>query len=170
MQWDLIKDSTPHHELAVGITLEPSLGQAQGRQEVSDSMAHLVRKVIPQRPHHGLVVGVGEAEEGVEVGQEGVAHADGLPHPVCRGLVVQPGLPTLGLKVGVAPEERVEGPQLVPSREELCIWIAKEPCNVSSCTAHRIRSPSLENEIEVSADIGHHRVTNVEPLKHEWVL
>ena len=81
-------------------------------------------------------MGMGQAEERVHIGQEGIAHADGLADPVSGCLVIQPGLSALGLQVGMAPEEGVECSQLIPPGEKLCIGVAKEPCNVSACMHH----------------------------------
>jgi hypothetical protein len=51
-------------------------------------------------------------EEGVEVGKQGIPLADGSADATGGRLAKQPRLAALGLKVGVATEEGVEGANL----------------------------------------------------------
>lgn len=46
----------------------------------------------------------------------------------------QPGLAALGVQVGMAAEEWVEGCHLVPPSQQLCVWIAKEAAHIGACT------------------------------------
>ena len=49
----------------------------------------------------------------------------------------QPGLAALGVQVGMAAEEWVEGGQLVPPRLQLCIHIPEEATHIRACH-HRV--------------------------------
>lgn len=91
-------------------------------------------------------------EEGIQVGQQGISFPQGLS--VAAGVVraKQPGLPSFGFQVAMAPEEGVVGAQLVPPHYQLCFSIAKEPTNISTYSTNKaIRSKPNQNDSKVTA-------------------
>lgn len=55
-----------------------------------------LRKLIPEGAHDGGALGVCLPEQGVQVGQKGVALPQGVPVAACVVRAKQPGLPPLG--------------------------------------------------------------------------
>ena len=85
---------------------------------------------LPQGPHDGHAVQMGPPEQGVEVGQKGVALANGSPHTSGVGLPEQPGLAPLRVQVAVAPEERGIGSQLPPPHRQFRLWVAEKASHI----------------------------------------
>lgn len=66
-------------------------------------------------PHDGLGSHVRTVEQGIPIGQEGIALSDGLSDEPGVLLPEEPGLAPLGLDAGVAAEEGLVGSSLVPA-------------------------------------------------------
>lgn len=78
----------------------------------------------------------------------------------------EPGLAALGVQMGVAAEEGVEGGQLVPARLQLRIHVPKEaphvrPCShMSTCSDDRCRIPAASALPKRIAQASHHSGLN----------
>ena len=89
------------------------------------------REFKPQGAEDGDTSRISQAKLSIDVRQKGISLSDGASDPPSRILPKQPRLPPLSLKVGMPPEKRVKGTDLVPTSEELCVRVAEKASHVS---------------------------------------
>jgi hypothetical protein len=65
-----------------------------------------------------------------------------------KSLPKDPWFSSLGVKMSMAAEKGIIGTQLIPSGQELRLWISEKSSNISSCRSQRdIRSKTAVNQL-----------------------